>query len=75
MAAKITEEIMYRFLLVLKNPIVLVNFATAWITFSVLNRPVGEPRDEIFNFTWSWNLFVAIFLTIWSLLLGLKIIF
>jgi hypothetical protein len=75
MAAKITEEIIYRIFLAIKDPLILFNFATAWITFSVLNRPVGEPRDQIFDFTWSWNLFVAIFLTIWSLLLGLKIIF
>jgi hypothetical protein len=72
MAGRAIEGGIFSILTTLKDPLVIFSLITSWMTFSVLNRPVGEPKDEISDWVWGVNLGESIFITLWAILVILK---
>ena len=55
-----------------RDPIIIVSVILSWMTFSVLNRPVGELEDGFSNAVWWINGTVSIVLSALTILVILK---
>jgi hypothetical protein len=70
MAGKVLEATVIKLLISLRDPIILFNVVTSWMTFAVLNRPVAATiADETAakegdGFIWWTSLIMSIFVTI-----------
>lgn len=78
MAGKLIEAGVIKILIALRDPLILFNVVTAWMTFAVLNRPAStttaeaETAKEGTEFVWTINLITSIFLTILAGLVIMK---
>ena len=79
MAGKLIEAGVIKILIALRDPLILFNVVTAWMTFAILNRPaVAMTADEAATekegdgFIWTINLITSIFLTILAGLVIMK---
>jgi hypothetical protein len=72
MAGKVLEATVIKMLIALRDPIILFNVVTTWMTFAVLNRPVAatvadeKAAKEGDSFIWWQSLIMSIFITILS---------
>jgi uncharacterized membrane-anchored protein len=70
MAGKVLEASVIKILIALRDPIILFNVITSWMTFAVLNRPVAATvqaettAKEGDGFIWWTSLIMSIFITI-----------
>ena len=78
MAGKLIEAGVIKILIALRDPLILFNVVTAWMTFAVLNRPASTTKEEAetakegTEFVWTINLITSIFLTILAGLVIMK---
>lgn len=79
MAGKALEATAIKFLLALRDPIIIFNAVTLWMTFAILNRPAvamtvdeATTAKEADGFIWTTTLIMSIFFTLLSGLVVMK---
>ena len=79
MAGKVLEATVIKMLIALRDPIIIFSVITSWMTFAILNREptttqtaADDWKDGTWNFVWTVNLSMAIFITMLAGLVVMK---